>query len=246
MGPFDSRPAEVVGTLLGWLVAPVFALTSALRRARTFHPTGHVFAADVTPVDGVQLGERLRGPALVRFSSALWKGDREWIDALGCALRFRRTDEPTPEASEGDQDVLFATIRRPWTTLLAPLTTHVHDFLANDYYAVSPFRVPGFGTGYLRLRPLRASSGAAGATRAERLYDAVARREVNLQLEVRRAWQRRWTAVATVHVRAPLDIDQDRLRFSPFRDGRGIVPRGLVHGLRRGVYALSQRARPGD
>lgn len=30
----------------------------------------------------------------------------------------------------------------------------------------------------------------------------------------------------------------------PFRAGRGVEPRGFVHGLRRGVYTLSQRARP--
>ena len=36
----------------------------------------------------------------------------------------------------------------------------------------------------------------------------------------------------------------DTMRFSPFRSGRGIFPRGLVQNLRRATYALSQAARP--
>jgi len=243
MNLFDSKPAELAGAALGWMISPVFALTSALRHARTFHPSGEVYAAEVTPAGDAALGATLRGPALVRFSSALWKGPQERIDALGCALRLRRTADPSPVADADDQDLLFATIRRPWTTALAPLTTDVHDFLGNDYYAVSPFDVPGVGRGYLRLRPT-APSGAPHEPRAQRLRAAVARGDAGMQLEVRRAWHRRWVPVALVTLRAPVDIDQDRLRFWPFRTGRGIVPRGAVHALRRGVYTLSQWARP--
>jgi hypothetical protein len=39
-------------------------------------------------------------------------------------------------------------------------------------------------------------------------------------------------------------LDQERLRFSPFRDGKGISPVGFVSGLRRATYLLSQLARP--
>jgi hypothetical protein len=39
-------------------------------------------------------------------------------------------------------------------------------------------------------------------------------------------------------------IDQGRLRFDPFRNGRGIEPVGFVHNLRRAAYWTSQRARP--
>ncbi|MFO0605991.1 MAG: hypothetical protein U0324_22590 [Polyangiales bacterium] len=242
MGLFDSLLAELAGTALGWVAAPAFAAVSALRRARTFHPRGVVYAATVDAPDG-PLGEALRGPALVRFSSAWWKGDAELPDALGCALRLRSAEAPSSEAAGDDQDLLFATIRRPFTTPLSPLTTDVHDFLGNDYYAVSPFDVPGAGLAYLRLRPLRAS-GDVGAPRADRLRAAVARGEAVLVLEVRRAWRWRWREVARVTLRAPVDVDQEAMRFSPFRTGRGLVPRGLVHALRRGVYAMSQAARP--
>ncbi|MBX3261737.1 MAG: hypothetical protein KF782_18785, partial [Labilithrix sp.] len=155
---------ERAGELLGAAAAPAFALTSALRRARTFHPRGDCADADVAVADGVPrehraLAERLAGNAFVRFSDALTKKKARWPDVLGCALRFGgEVDDP---AADGDQDLLLATIKRPWTMPLAPLTTKVHDYLANDYFAVSPFSVatprPGGGARpwlvYFRLRP---------------------------------------------------------------------------------------------
>jgi len=42
-----------------------------------------------------------------------------------------------------------------------------------------------------------------------------------------------------------VNIDQAALRFSPFRTGRGIVPRGLIHASRIVPYPASQLARPG-
>jgi hypothetical protein len=246
----NARPtrldlSERAGVTLGWLIAPAFALTSALRRARTFHPSGEVFTARVEPVDGgARTGEWLRGPALVRFSSALWKGGRERLDVLGCAIRFRRSEHPSPDAEPGDQDLLLATIQHPWTMPLAPLTTDVHDFLANDYFGVSPFEAPGLGRCYWRLRPERHTDDEH-ASRAERLRRAVTRSEARLHLEARKDGEHAWTPVAVIALRSLVEIDQARLRFSPFRDGRRIVPHGFVHGLRRGVYALSQHARPG-
>ena len=86
------------------------------------------------------------------------------------------------------------------------------------------------GLAYLRLRPERAS-GDVGGARAERLRAAVERGDAALVLEVRRAWRRRWRPAARVTLRAPVDVDQEAMRFSPFRTGRG-------------VYAMSQAARP--
>lgn len=246
MALFSTRTREQLGTALGWSLAPLFAVTSRLRRARTFHPTGMVFSAVVEPVAlGITAGDTLRGPALVRFSSALWKGQQtEVLDALGCAVRFRRTDDPSPDPDRDDQDLLFATIRSPWTLLLAPFATDVHDFLANDYDGVSPFDVPGVGRAYLRLHPDRRVGGAASSSRAERLLAAVARGEAKMTLQVRAEGTRDWRPIATITLRGLVDFDQARLEFWPFRVGRGFVPRGFVHALRRGVYAASQYARP--
>lgn len=239
-----ADPLGSVGAALGWVIGPAFALVSRARRARTFHPRGVVLRAEVT-VEGAPtaLGERLRGPALARFSNALWKSRWEHLDVLGLALRFRQSDAVSAAPDEGDQDLLFATIRRPWTMASSPFTTRVGDFLANRYFAVSPFDAPGFGRCYLRLTPLRTSSGR-GPDREARLLDAVSDGDVRLALEVRRAWKSRWEPVAVVRVLEPAAVDQEALAFWPFRAGRGVEPRGFVHGLRRGVYTLSQRARP--
>ena len=235
---------EGLGVVLGWAAAPVFALVSFARRARTFHPRGDAYLADVAALPGGgALGEALAGPALVRLSGALWKSRWEHLDVLGCALRFRRRDDASVEPEAGDQDLLFATILRPWTMGLAPFTTDASDYLANLYYAVSPFDVPGFGRAFLRMRP-EPHHGVDGRDRGGRLAATVAREGVRLTLEVRRRWRWRWVPVARVALRERAHVDQEALAFSPFRDGRGLVPRGLVHAMRRAVYAASQRARP--
>ncbi len=161
-----SDAIERAGELIGVAAAPFFAITSILRRARTFHPRGDCADADVSVADGVPqqyrgLAERLSGNAFVRFSDALTKKRARWPDVLGCAIRFGgEVDDP---AVDGDQDLLLATIKRPWTMPFSPFTTKVHDYLANDYFAVSPFSVPlsrTFRNGgrdeprvYFRLRP---------------------------------------------------------------------------------------------
>ncbi len=240
----SATVGETLGVGLGWAAAPLFALVSQARRARTFHPRGDAFLAEVTALQGGGvLGEVLAGPCLVRFSGALWKSRWEHLDVLGCALRFRRRDDAETEPDVGDQDLLFATILRPWTMGLAPFTTDASDYLDNLYYAVSPFDVPGFGRAFLRLRP-DPRHGAPGRDRAERLDATMARHGVVLTLEVRRRWRRAWVPVATVTLRERANVNQEALAFSPFRDGRGLVPRGLVHALRRAVYPASQRARP--
>jgi hypothetical protein len=233
---------EGVGTVVGWLMAPVTGAVSAMRRARMFHPEGKVYRAEVTAARDTRWPEvaaRLTGPALVRLSSAWWRGGKELPDALGFALRFARSPD---RLSDGDQDLLLATIQRPWTTLLAPLKTRVHDFLMNDYYGVSPFDIDGVGRVKLRLVGPRLS--CEGGSREERLQRAVDDGRAVLLLEVRPRDRHGWQSLVEVALVEAVEIDQEALRFSPFRDGRGLRPRGLVHALRRGAYAASQRLRP--
>jgi len=229
------------GEIAGWLLAPLTGTLSLVRQARMFHPEGALYRARVEALPGPfpGLGKRLEGPALARLSTAWWRGGREWLDALGIAVRLGR--DPGVEPQPGDQDLLFATIRHPWTTLLAPLTTEQHDFLANDYYAVSPFDVAGVGRTRLRLvasRPRRLRA----ADRAARLREAAERGEASFRIELQ--VQDRWAQVARLSLLEPSQADQERLRFSPFRDGKGLTPRGFVHGLRRATYLFSQAARP--
>lgn len=242
-----KRPSldELIGGALGFVLAPVTGTISALRHARMFHPEGVVYAARVEPAADSPwpaVAARLAGPALLRVSTAWWRGGRELPDALGLAVRFRRRVEPSAEAEPGDQDLLLATIKHPWTTPLAPLTTHVHDFLDNDYYGVSPFDVPGIGRSYLRAIGSRPQ--AHGSDRGERLARAVHDGTAWWRLEARRADEDTWSPVAALRPEARVSIDEAALRFWPFRDGRGLSPRGLVHALRRAAYRASWLMRP--
>jgi hypothetical protein len=222
-------------------MAPVTGFISSIRQARMFHPDGLVYVARVEPLEtaAIELGEvggRLAGPAIVRLSSAWWRGGKEWLDVLGMAVRFA-----------GDQDLLLATIRFPWTTPFAPLATRVSSFVWNHFHGVSPFVVDGIGRVKLRMRSPRISN-RDGLPRAAHLAGVVATGSAIYELQARRlertALRRSWESFARVVLERPLDIDQAALRFSPFHTGRGIRPVGFVHHLRVGAYAASQRARP--
>jgi hypothetical protein len=265
-----SGAVERAGEILGLAAAPVFALTSALRRARTFHPRGDCADADVSIASDVprqhrMLAERLVGNAFVRFSDALTKKKARWPDVLGCALRFGgEVDDP---AAFGDQDLLLATIKRPWTMPFSPLTTDVHDYLANDYFAVSPFAVPSRERVWFRLRPaskepggvvtiekttgpissLRASTARSRQSRAEqrrrRFERAIANGAAVFTLGIAPSPWGPFAPLVHIQLVSVRLTDPSSLRFDPFRNGRGIEPRGFVHALRRGVYGASQRAR---
>lgn len=236
---------EELGAAVGLLLAPVTGAVSFVRRARMFHPEGAVYAAEVVASresPWPEVAGRLAGPALVRVSTAWWRRGRELPDALGLAVRLRGRDPPTAVAEAGDQDLLLATIRHPWTTPFAPLRTHVHDFLDNDYYGVSPFFVDGIGRVYLRAVGSRPHG--PGADRASRFARAVRDGAASWRLQARRPGERAWHALVELRPRARVDIDQAALRFWPFRDGRGLHPRGFVHALRRAAYSASWSARP--
>jgi hypothetical protein len=236
--------AERCGLVMGRWLAPLTAAASAQRRARMFHPDGVTYYAEVTAIaaspDLAAAADRLTGTALARFSTALWRGGREWPDVLGVALRFA-----APHSSQ--QDLLFATIRFPWTTPFGPLATDVHSFTWNHYHAVSPFELDGVGRAKLRLRSPRIENDT-DAPRARHLSDLVARDRARFVLECRRLasspFSRRWEPLAGVRLTAPAHVDQQALRFSPFRDGAGIHPVGFVHALRVAAYQSSQDARP--
>lgn len=201
-----------------------------------FHPDGVVYQASVEPCAEVAdlraLGERLRGTALARFSSALWRRNHEWPDVLGVALRFGFGGGP-------QQDLLMATIRFPWTMTFAPLATNFRSFVWNHYHAVSPFEVHGIGRVKLRLRSPRLGNDS-GLSRAAHLESLARAGRAELVLELRRLdrapWRRRWEPVARVALIAPFDVEQNALRFSPFNDAAGLEPVGFVHAIRVHAY----------
>jgi hypothetical protein len=234
---------ERLGGAAGWMLAPLTGAVSLVRRARMFHPEGTVYRATIEALPGpyLNVGKRIEGPALARLSTALWRGGREWTDVLGLALRIGRDPGTLPRPD--DQDLLFATIRYPWTMPFAPFTTQQHDYLSNDYFAVSPFDVAGIGRVKLRVKGPRVQ-GLTARSRGAKLQEAIDRGEAILGFEL--LIQARWQRLATVRLEQRIELDQAALRFWPERCGRGFVPRGFVEGLRRGTYISSQLARPGQ
>lgn len=241
---------DQVGDAIGRLLAPLVEALSRARRARMFHPEGLTLAGHVQPLaPGGELDAlawRFDGRVLARCSAALWRGGREHLDVLGLALRIRPGEGLTLDetARLGDQDLLFATIRSPFTMVFSPLATDATDFVGNRYWAVSPFAV--LGSRYeLRLSPIHpAPRPALPGPRAARLLAAVAAHRAAWSLEVRETWTLSWYAIARIDLERPVAIDQAALQFDPFRNGLGIEPVGAVHAIRRVTYAASRAGRP--
>ena len=230
------------------MLAPVTAAVSRWRRARVFHPDGVSYEASVTmdastPTEFRDLAKRLSGPALARFSGALWRRGVELPDVLGLALRFTRADRPSVDALADDQDLLLATMRSPLTIGVAAFSTNVHDYARNRFWGACPYDV-----GLKRAVKFRLSPQHGGVDshlpRDERLADAVKANESVWRLEIRHTFARRYQPLAIVTLKARARLDDESLRFSPFRSGRGVFPRGYIQAIRRATYASSQLARP--
>lgn len=248
--------SERLGAIVGELSAPFFRAVSHARHARTFHPKGDLVRVklEALPLTGTpwlhalrSLGERLSGDGVARFSSALWKSTH-WPDILGCAIAF------LDARGRAEQHLLLATMRRVWTLPIAPFFTRVQDYLANDYFGVSPFTAPGLEQIWLRLHPSPGptanypSSSPRGATtpgptRRDRLALEIDQHRT-LALEASGSPWGPWTAFATLGLTQLLAEDPPELEFNPFLDGRGLIPRGFVHAMRHGAYAGSQQGRP--
>lgn len=232
---------ERTGDIAGKLLGVATGATSFIRRSRMFHPRGITYLAQV---ETIRNELSLPPFALLRFSSAWWK-DEEWMDVLGVAIRFSESPDFIAQAKEGDQDLLFATIQSPWTLPFAPLTTRFHDFLDNEYFAVTPFSQGRHAEQLFKLSLHSLYPSPAGKSREHRLDSAVAESRAIFELRMLNLNHRsqNWRSVASIQLKHRFAIDQARLRFDPFRTGRGIVPRGLVHHLRIGAYSASQLMR---
>jgi hypothetical protein len=239
-------PSELAGLAVGALTSPVFAVGSALRGARVFHPDGHAFSARCEPATNdaslAPLAQRLAGDAIIRLSGGVWRNDREWPDVLGCAVRFRQNRSFDAAPAPGDQDLVFATLRSIFTLPFAFATTNTRDYLCNDYFGAAPYFADEAGKLALRLTPLATGEGTR---RAERLDDALRRGIAAFRLEHRpshRPWSA-WRPLATLTLREPLSFGDGELCFSPFQTGAGLRPVGFVHATRRVPYLVSQLAR---
>ncbi len=244
----NDRPSSrlTLAAIADVALAPLVALGTIARRSRLFHPSGTTAIGTAISVaetaTAKALAARLTGPVVMRFSGGVWKR-REWVDVLGVALRFTR--EPIDEdVVRGDQDLLMITARSLWLLPLGALATDVHDYLANAYYGAAPFDLDGIGRAEVRMVPRAVpAQPARGEDRGERLLDAIGRGGVILEVDYRRAGHHGWSPLLEIRPTEGAALDQDRLRFAPFHDGRGIHPRGWVHALRRTTYRAGQAVR---
>ncbi|MBA3460485.1 MAG: hypothetical protein H0T46_11020 [Deltaproteobacteria bacterium] len=206
---------------------------------------GYTFAGRIEPIIGGSfdlLGPRLDGQVLVRVSGALSKTEREFLEVLGVGMRIRsgRGEALTEQPEPGDQDLLFATVRSPLTLPIAPLVTNASTFLTS-YWSVAPFDAPPVGRIQLRLTPI--GSAEIGGTRINRLREAVRREQAGWWLEAKQTMTMKWHPVAQVYLEREVALDQNALAFDPFRTGANFTPTGLVHAMRKAVYAAGQQAR---
>jgi hypothetical protein len=223
--------SERLGLILGYALGVATAAISFIRQARTFHPRGLAFVAQVTPLQGNAFSESLRGQAIVRLSSAWWK-NKEWRDVLGLALRIHK------------QDLLLATITHPWTLPVSAFFTKYHDFLKNNYYGVSHFSIPGQKKVKIRLAPKNQKpKKPSDLSRTEQIKLDVKTGNALFLFQVSPLWKTNWTSVAEIQLTGVLDINPEELKFSPFQNGLQIVPRGFIHHLRVGAYAMSRFGR---
>ncbi len=238
-------PREILGLFVGASWAAPVALVSALRHARTFDPRGALFTGRIEPHPEAppSLAATLEGHVLARFSGALSKQEHERGEVLGLALRISAHPIEDVVARDGDPDLLFATIVSPLTMPIAPLSTRSDDFLGGSYWGVAPFAAGELGRVKLRVFPsVQTHSREPG--RYRKLARAVEERRAELTLAARPTMTFGWRPIARIVLEAPSELDQEALRFDPFRTGRGIEPVGFVHWIRKLVYAASQRARP--
>jgi hypothetical protein len=239
--------AGMAGLWAGRGLAPLTALGSAVRQSRLFHPAGIVVRGVAQPVTEPNLralGALLAGPVLIRFSGGFWK-THPWLDVLGCAIRFTADETPNTSARDGDQDLLLATIRHPLTTVLAAFSTRFDDYLANDYFGVSPFEVPELGRVKLRVSPASPRARPDRSTRRDdKLREALGAASICLRLQARADRKgASYQTIALIELGSEVALDQEALRFDPFRTGRGLRPVGFVHGLRVASYRASRWAR---
>jgi hypothetical protein len=223
---------EWLGKGAGVLSAPITGGVAWLRRARMFHPRGLVHRVDVrldTKVadDLRQAATRLAGTGFIRLSSAWWKTG-EKPDLLGVGIRIG-----------DDQDLLFATARSLVTLLPATLTTDVHDFLANDYFAMAPFELEGVG----RVKMMLKSRGKSpeGPNREQRLLAALEAGQAGFELMVSRGGD--YEPFVHVWIGEALELDEEKIRLTPENAGRGLRPVGFVNAARRIAYDASASLR---
>jgi len=227
-------PKRILAAFGGVALGALQAGLAAARRGKAFHPHGEVYAARVTisaPIaDRGLFGAPAEYAALVRFSRALGL-PRPLPDLLGLSIRVFDV-----YGAGRHQDLLLVS-SADW-----PIVHHLFlpagDVQQRPYSSASTYRA---GARRVLLGALAhpASPGGTGATELERARSAAATGRLRFRLAVA-APLGRMRPVGELHVGAPLPPAADALRFSPLNAGPGLEPVGVVNGMRRYAYPMSQ------
>ena len=223
-----------VGALVALVVAIYIFFRGLFRGARADHPRGSVCLAEVTALDDAA-GERLVGPARVRFSSSTADENSPTPTIIGMSIKFG-----------SDQDLALGTFESFIKVNEGTKNTDVTDYMANQYGSVAPWRVRGLGVMWLRAIPDPAAHIPKTGTRTERLEADIAAGRAKFVLEAREAPGPDGAVrsrLVEVRLTERLAADDPAHRISMFRTGRGVVPTGFRNGVRAVVYPVSQFAR---
>src|SRR5688500_3125620 len=124
------------------LAIPIF-LYSLARGRRAFHADGIVVRAEFVALDQ-DVGPRLAGPAIVRFSGAFNDEGASGTDVLGMSVRMRKAGDAHASEDDltvGEQDCLFGTFESFRTASKDRERPEVSDSLGNACQARRQRRV---------------------------------------------------------------------------------------------------------
>lgn len=235
---------EDLGLGFGKVLSAATYIGSALRDARIFHPEGELLrsVAEIETDDPLlkRVARKLSGPALLRFSAGIFRDEESHFDILGCALRLGwKPQKPLDE--HGVQDLVLGTFKSILTLPFAPLTTNTHDYLANIYYSVTPYRAEQLGKVEFRLQ---GEGSEQEGKRTDNLHKALEGDGGVMHLQIRReAWMATWEPLLTIRLQEVVTFPDERLFFTPFHDGKKIHPVGFINYIRKKTYDASRAGR---
>lgn len=220
-----------LGMFVGVFVALAIYVKCKLSHVRAFHPYGTLCRATV---ESDELG--LAGPALVRLAGASGEENSATKTIIGFAIKFG-----------GGQDLPLASFESFIKVAQGNASTDIHDYLANTFASVTPWKVPTDGIVWFRARRI-GDARSTLPTRTERLADDIANRRAVIELTMHARPYADGPLIrklATITLTEILPTDPDfQIRMS--HTGRGIVPTGFRNGIRAVVYPAGQAGRGRD
>lgn len=226
--------------------ARFFEILATARRARSLHPHGVAYGAELVidraaggAVDGLPSAQLFAGGAshhaLVRFSRGAGL-PQPLPDVLGIAIKL-----PTVYGPGRDQDFLLATSGRG--RLSRHLLLPARSFWARPFSSVLPYAIGG-ETGVVGALPVAAPVRAAEGTDLADLCATAEAGALRYRLTIAPAGGPA-RAVAELRIGARLAEDQAAaLRFDPQNTGEGLELTGPFNGLRGPSYRASRSGWP--